>query len=89
VLFGLIFRALASCGWRDFGGRKWLALSLVGFFLALLAKETAVVLPAMILFYEWSRRGGSEPEPRLRRTVLVVAPMLPWIWRISPCVPSR
>ena len=73
ALFALI-AVFCYFRWRDGGGKKWLAFSLLGFSLSLLSKETAVVLPAMILFYEWRRRDGTEATARLRRTLIVVAP---------------
>lgn len=41
---------------RDPGrGRLWFALSLTLFGMALLAKETAMIFPALVAFYEWTR----------------------------------
>ncbi|MGI9104076.1 MAG: tetratricopeptide repeat protein [Terriglobales bacterium] len=51
----LIPAFLCYLNWREAAGArtKWLAGSLVLYALALLSKETAVVLPALVFVYEW------------------------------------
>ncbi len=41
--------------WREGGGALALSASLISFVTSLLFKETAVILPALVLFYEWRR----------------------------------
>ena len=51
---------------------KWLATSLVLFALAMLSKETAVVLPGIIVVYYWTKLEGS-PTARVRAMFAPVA----------------
>ena len=51
--------------------RAW---SLAFYALALLSKETAVVLPALIFGYEWLRDSSAEFGTRLRRSLLAMVP---------------
>ncbi|MDR3764212.1 MAG: glycosyltransferase family 39 protein [Acidobacteriota bacterium] len=62
--------------WREDGQQGWLACSLGAYALSLLSKETAIVIPAMVLFYEWRGTRGQRFAPRARRTLLTVAPYL-------------
>ena len=75
VLFALL-AVLFYLRWRDGDGRRWLALSLMSFSFSLLSKETAIVLPAMILFYEWRRLRHAEPAAPLVARLQMVAPVL-------------
>jgi tetratricopeptide (TPR) repeat protein len=43
--------------------RLWLAASLMLYVLAMLAKETALVLPLIIFAYEWTERARDKPKP--------------------------
>ena len=57
----------------------WLAASLVLYIVAMLSKETALVLPAFVLLYEWLYHPGQAAGPpplgqRLRRAVLFLSP---------------
>jgi len=73
ALFALL-TVLCYTRWREAGRPGWLVLSLAVFSLSLLSKETAVILPAIILFYEWRRTVGNELAVRARRTLMVAAP---------------
>ncbi len=46
---------------RQGGGWPWLAVSLVAFAAGALAQETALILPVVIVAYEWLWRGTSPP----------------------------
>jgi protein O-mannosyl-transferase len=59
--------------YREDGGRLWLVLSLVLYALALLSKEPAIVLPGLILVWEFVRR-----EERLRAFSFAM------FWRLLP-----
>ncbi|MBZ5567518.1 MAG: hypothetical protein LAN64_06665 [Acidobacteriia bacterium] len=54
---------------------RWLVLSLVLYALALMSKEPAVVLPALIFAYEWIYSDHS----RFRRTRDALIPVLPYV----------
>jgi tetratricopeptide (TPR) repeat protein len=58
--------------------RPWLLLSLLLFALALLTKETAVVLPALLFAYEWIyvREAGQPYTRRLASSLRSIAPYL-------------
>jgi len=62
----------AYLGFRE--SRRSLALSVLLYGVACLAKETAIVLPALIAVYEWMLAADTAPAARLRRTALVVLP---------------
>jgi len=65
-LLGLFFIASFLCyvEWRVGEARKWRLLSLGLFALAMLEKETALILPGLLLAYEWilGTERGSAPE---------------------------
>ena len=65
-LLGIFFIASFLCyvEWRVGEARKWRLLSLVLFALAMLEKETALILPGLLLAYEWifGMERGSAPE---------------------------
>jgi hypothetical protein len=63
-LLGILFIASFLCHLRARGhdARPWRALSLVLFALALLAKETAIMLPMLVFCYEWMFGHGVERE---------------------------
>jgi tetratricopeptide (TPR) repeat protein len=63
--------------WRNRGGVMNAAASLVAFVLALLSKEIAVVVPAVIAVYELSPRAAVKPEEKTAR---------PWSVLIAMCV---
>ena len=69
LAFLLLASFLAYVRWRREGGRKWKVISLVLFALALGEKETAVILPGLLLVYDWifGREWGRALE--LRRTL--------------------
>ncbi|MGB7904477.1 MAG: hypothetical protein WCF43_07280 [Steroidobacteraceae bacterium] len=52
---------------RWIGSARWLGLSLLALALAVLAKETALVLPALLLLWEWTRQPMTPPREILRR----------------------
>ena len=52
----------------------WRALSLLFYALALLSKETAVVLPVLIFGYEWTRDRAASFGDRLRRCLVAMIP---------------
>jgi tetratricopeptide (TPR) repeat protein len=60
-LLGVLLLAsfLSYARWRRESGRKWRLISLALFTLALGEKETAVILPALLLAYEWTFEMGS------------------------------
>ncbi len=60
----LLVAFIAYVRFRRGGGAGAGALCLASFVLALLSKETAVLFPAFVLLYEWTRReGGRERKP--------------------------
>ncbi|HEX7295172.1 MAG TPA: glycosyltransferase family 39 protein, partial [Pyrinomonadaceae bacterium] len=62
--------------------RKWLILSLVLYACALLSKETAVMLPAIIVLYRWiepNAATNSEPHTSLRRFMNGLRDAIPYI----------
>ena len=64
----LIATFLSYLRWRAEGALKWKLISLALFALAMLEKETALILPGLLLVYEWmwGRNAGFQPalEPR-------------------------
>jgi tetratricopeptide (TPR) repeat protein len=77
-LLGILLIASFLCymQWRLDEARKWKLLSLALFALAMLEKETALILPGLLLVYEWifgtewTRPGeGKNYSPALRRRV--------------------
>jgi tetratricopeptide (TPR) repeat protein len=64
---------------RERRSSPWLAASLVLYVVTMLSKETALVLPAFVLLYEWLYRPGqaaAQPPPgqRLRSALLLLSP---------------
>jgi protein O-mannosyl-transferase len=55
-------------------GGRWLALSIAFFALSLLCKETAIVLPAVLLAWELAHGGGGGLAARLKNALMRVAP---------------
>ena len=62
--------------YRRGGGRRLLGLSAGAFALALLCKETAVVLPLLVATWELLSHEGPAPAARLRASAARVAPFL-------------
>ena len=77
--------------WRDgpAKGKRWLALSLAFFALAMLAKETALVLPAVILVYELLFRPRREGRDAGRLLPGALRPVLPYLALLPPYVLVR
>ena len=73
ALFALL-TVYAYCRWRDGNSRGWLAASLSFCALSLLSKETAIILPAILFFYEWRRTRGEWMAARARRLAVAVLP---------------
>ncbi len=69
---------LAYLAWREPGRPRgvWMAASLVCFVLALLSKETAVVLPAVVFAYQWIHGDAAGWRRRLRQSLAHAAPFL-------------
>lgn len=74
----LIPAFLAYLNWRERGRRaQWMAAALALYALALLSKETAVVLPALVFAYEWLYAPGEKPwSARLRASLMAAAPFV-------------
>lgn len=64
---------LAWLRYRESREPRWIALSVVCFALALFAKETAVVLPAVILLHEWLYSAPASHGQRLREGARAMA----------------
>lgn len=79
-LYAVLFLTTVLCyfRWRAGNGQGWLAASLACFALSTLAKETAIVTPAMIFLYEWMRKAkeGEKEEwsARMRTSLSVIMP---------------
>ncbi len=73
ALFALL-TVYAYCRWREENSRGWLAASLACCALSLLSKETAIILPGIILFYEWRRTRGEQTVARARQAALTALP---------------
>jgi tetratricopeptide (TPR) repeat protein len=56
--------------------KKWIAASLVAYALALLCKETPIVLPLVVAAWELSRRDIGSLATRARETALATAPFI-------------
>ncbi len=73
--------------------RVWLALSLLLYLGAMLAKETAVVLPGLILLYEWlywhPEREHRSPAPQRQRIGNAVRCALPYLALTPPYLALR
>ena len=77
-LLAVLFVGCVLCfrRWQDGNDGRWYAASVALCALALLAKETAVMLAPTLAFYEWRRyegRGSHRPG-ELRRAVMAVVP---------------
>ncbi|MDR3674425.1 MAG: tetratricopeptide repeat protein [Acidobacteriota bacterium] len=72
---------------------KWRAISLILFALAILEKETALMLPGLLLFYEWIFRREWEQRAGVRRVFLwggeAFGKIWPYILIIVIYVPAR
>ncbi|MGZ4815136.1 MAG: tetratricopeptide repeat protein [Terriglobales bacterium] len=55
-------------------GWRWKAAALASFALALLSKEQAVVVPVILLAYEWVRGRGQDLAARARRAAMALVP---------------
>ncbi|MFZ0478192.1 MAG: tetratricopeptide repeat protein [Terriglobales bacterium] len=73
-LYAAFFLATLLCyfRWKDGDGDEWIAASLICFALSMLAKETAVMAPALISLYEWRSRAKEIRMARIRATLLTV-----------------
>ena len=60
--------------YRREGGARPLVLSLAAYALSLLCKETAIVLPLVLLVWELGREDGGSWLPRLKKAALACAP---------------
>lgn len=76
ALLGLLFLGSLLCYLRGREARSaaWKTLALVLFALALLAKETAAVLPLLVLVYEWRSRPEAPRGKRIRAAAAALAP---------------
>ncbi|HUG35679.1 MAG TPA: hypothetical protein VML54_01945, partial [Candidatus Limnocylindrales bacterium] len=76
-IFATLFFLLALLGygrWRETGRLLPWAASLAAFFLALTAKEVAVVLPAVLVLWDWARGGGRGDVMTVPRALARYAP---------------
>jgi protein O-mannosyl-transferase len=75
-LYAGFFLATVLCyfRWRNGDGGEWLATSLACFVLSMLAKETAIVAPVMILLFEWVGRRKEEWAARMREGLSTMVP---------------
>jgi hypothetical protein len=64
------FKAERGASWR------WTALALISFTLALFSKEQAVVIPAILVAYEWWRARGKALSSRTRDVVVALLPFV-------------
>ncbi|MEJ2008763.1 MAG: tetratricopeptide repeat protein [Acidobacteriota bacterium] len=62
---------LCYLNWRDRTAhrRKWLAVALALYALAMLSKETALILPVIVFVYEWLWQDSPEKASWLRRAI--------------------
>jgi hypothetical protein len=81
-LLGLLLLAslLAYVQWRLQRGRKWKLISLALFALALGEKETAVILPGLLLLYDWIFGTEWGRPLELRRALVWCGETLRRIW---------
>lgn len=77
VLFALFFLLgfLAGRRWLLGGGRRWWLACVAAWLAGVLAKETAAMLPAVLIAYDWFVLEGSREERR-RRFLRLQLPML-------------
>ena len=77
VLFTFFFLLgfLSGRRWMIDGGRRWWMACITSWIAAVLAKETAAMLPAGLLAYDWFVLGGDRAERR-RRFLHLELPML-------------
>jgi len=75
-LFAAFFFAtfIAYLKWKETAGRGWIAASLGFFALALFSKEQAVVIPAVLLVYEFWRERLQPVVTRVRDSLFAVLP---------------
>jgi tetratricopeptide (TPR) repeat protein len=76
---------------RESGSRRWWAASLLLYVVAMLLKETALILPAMCFLYEWIYRpqGGRAAEPQAGRLVSALRVSVPFLLLTAAYVPLR
>jgi tetratricopeptide (TPR) repeat protein len=74
-------------------GRRWIAFSLVLLALALLEKETAIMLPALVFAYEWIYWEGGQTSPkgrdRARRFAHALRRAIPFLALVPPYLVLR
>ena len=77
VLFSFFFLLglLSGRRWMLGGGRRWWAACVASWIAGVLAKETAAMLPAVLLAYDWFVLKG-DPAERRRRFLRLELPML-------------
>jgi len=77
VLFSFFFLLglLSGRRWMLGGGRRWWAACVASWIAGVLAKETAAMLPAVLLAYDWFVLDG-DPAERRRRFLRLELPML-------------
>ena len=77
VLYGCLFMMafLAGRRWMLRGGVAWWAATMALWVVSMLAKETAVMLPVVLVAYDWFVH-DSAPAERRQRVVRLVVPML-------------
>ena len=78
----LIPSFLFYLNWRESrpNGRSYFAASVALYAVAMLAKETALVLPAVILFYEWVHRSAvAMPDSIIKRLLQSLKRVTPYV----------
>src|SRR6185503_3673514 len=77
VLFSFFFLLglLSGRRWMLDGGRRWWAACVASWIAGVLTKETAAMLPAVLLAYDWFVLEGDAAERR-RRFLRLELPML-------------
>ncbi len=87
------FLAYLQSGVEGTGGLKWKVTSLTLFAFAMLEKETALILPGLLLVYEWifGREWGRRPELREIQTWCGEAfgKIWPYFFLVALYVPAR
>lgn len=66
---------LAYAAWRESGRLLLYVASLLAFLLALLSKEVAVVVPALLVLYDWCCRGDLRSRSAVARALIRYAPL--------------
>jgi tetratricopeptide (TPR) repeat protein len=96
-LLGILFISSFLCYLRGRErretARKWMGFSLVLFALALLEKETAIMLPALVFAYEWIYWDGAETarnwQNRARRFAYALKYAAPFLALVPPYLVVR